>query len=93
MNSHDLRTALAQSFVVGIDGHEARSHELGLFGRQGLGGVILFSRNVQGPEQVWELNDSLRREAEQAGRPPLLVMVDQEGGSVARLKDPFHPWA
>jgi len=89
MNSSDLRGALAQALVVGIAGAEATEEELRLFSEYGLGGVILFARNVKGPEQVWELNQSLRQAAAEAGRPPLFVMVDQEGGSVARLKAPF----
>lgn len=53
------------------------------------GGVILFARNIVSPVQVWEFNYRLRRAAAEAGRPPLFVMVDQEGGSVARLAAPF----
>ena len=89
MKSPDPRMALAQSFVVGIAGKKAADEELRLFSEHGLGGVILFARNVEGPEQVWELNHTLRQAAFKSGRPPLFVMVDQEGGSVARLKAPF----
>ncbi len=54
-----------------------------------LGGIILFSRNVEGPEQVSELS----QEAARLGTdPPLWVAVDQEGGRVARLKRPFTEW-
>src|SRR5207237_8687815 len=45
--------------------------------RRGYGGVVLFARNVRGPEQVAELTSSL------AG---LLVAVDEEGGDVTRLE-------
>jgi beta-N-acetylhexosaminidase len=54
-----------------------------------LGGTILFSRNVEAPEQVAELAGSL----ETLGRSvPAWVSVDQEGGRVARLKEPFTRW-
>ena len=54
-----------------------------------LGGVILFSRNIEVPEQVVELS----AESEALGRDlPAWVSVDQEGGRVARLKDPFTKW-
>lgn len=54
-----------------------------------LGGAILFSRNVEAPEQVAEL----ALEIEALGRAsPLWVSVDQEGGRVARLKEPFTRW-
>ena len=54
-----------------------------------LGGVILFSRNIEAPEQVAELafeSEALGRES------PAWVSVDQEGGRVARLKEPFTRW-
>ncbi len=54
-----------------------------------LGGVILFSRNIEVPEQVAELS----AESEALGRTmPAWVSVDQEGGRVARLKEPFTRW-
>ena len=54
-----------------------------------LGGVILFSRNIEAPEQVAEL----AAESEALGRAlPAWVSVDQEGGRVARLKEPFTKW-
>ena len=54
-----------------------------------LGGIILFSRNIESPEQVRELAS----EAETLGaEQPLWVSVDQEGGRVARLKAPFTVW-
>ena len=83
------RSILAQSIVVGLPGPLAGDRELRLVGGEGLGGVILFSRNVESPAQVWELNYRLRRAAAEAERLPLFVMVDQEGGSVARLHEPF----
>ena len=51
-----------------------------------LGGIILFSRNIEAPEQVAEV----AIESEALGRTaPAWVSVDQEGGRVARLKEPF----
>ena len=54
-----------------------------------LGGVILFGRNIETPEQVAELS----ADCEALGRSmPAWVSVDQEGGRVARLKEPFTKW-
>jgi beta-N-acetylhexosaminidase len=54
-----------------------------------LGGAILFSRNVEAPEQVAELAGAI----EGLGREtPCWVSVDQEGGRVARLREPFTRW-
>jgi beta-N-acetylhexosaminidase len=53
------------------------------------GGVILFARNVESPEQVAEM----AAEVEGLGRDaPAWVSIDQEGGRVARLKEPFTRW-
>jgi beta-N-acetylhexosaminidase len=54
-----------------------------------LGGVILFARNVEAPEQVAELSRDVQMLAREL---PLWVSVDQEGGRVARLKAPFTEW-
>jgi beta-N-acetylhexosaminidase len=47
----------------------------------GLGGVVLFARNVESPAQVAELTAGLRAE-----RPQLVVAIDEEGGDVTRLE-------
>jgi beta-N-acetylhexosaminidase len=54
-----------------------------------LGGIILFSRNIEAPEQVAELAYEVQSLATEL---PLWVSVDQEGGRVARLKAPFTEW-
>ena len=54
-----------------------------------LGGIILFARNIEAPEQVAELSHDVQQLATDA---PLWVSVDQEGGRVARLKAPFTEW-
>jgi beta-N-acetylhexosaminidase len=55
--------------------------------RRGLGGVILFRRNVEGPRQVAALSNSLGRLAAPGVR--FLLSIDQEGGRVARLREGF----
>ena len=55
----------------------------------GLGGVILFARNVAEPEQVAELAFEAARLVPEL---PVWVSIDQEGGRVARLKKPFTEW-
>ena len=55
--------------------------------REGIAsGVVLFSRNVEGPRQVRELCREVRAAAGK-GRPAPLIAIDQEGGRVRRLKD------
>lgn len=48
-------------------------------------GFILFGRNINSPEQVRTLIEELRAAVDDASAP---VLIDQEGGRVARLKPP-----
>jgi beta-N-acetylhexosaminidase len=48
-------------------------------------GFILFGRNISDPEQVRRLVDALRATVNDVRAP---VLIDQEGGRVARLKPP-----
>lgn len=47
-----------------------------------LGGIILYSRNIESPEQVKALNTFFQEGSEEA---PVFISVDQEGGAVQRL--------
>ncbi len=84
-----LHRRIGQLVVVGFNGKAIPKELCGLAREFDLGGVILFSRNVESPEQV----ASVAVEAQQLARDlPLWVGVDQEGGRVARLKRPFTEW-
>ena len=48
-------------------------------------GFILFTRNIETPEQARRLVDDLRSSVARADAP---VLIDQEGGRVARLRPP-----
>ncbi len=87
-----LRLA-GQTLMVGFEGQAASSDVKRLIRQYGVGGVILFARNVDSPEQVAELVRELQECVRDAGHAlPLLVAVDQEGGRVARLKAPWTIW-
>ena len=55
-----------------------------------IGGVILFERNFENPEQLNRLISELQSLAMSCpASVPLFISVDQEGGRVSRLKAPF----
>jgi len=79
--------------MVGFEGLAASADVKALIRGFGAGHVVLFGRNVAEPEQVADLVRELQFAARDAGHErPLLVAVDQEGGRVARLKDPWTIW-
>jgi beta-N-acetylhexosaminidase len=71
----------ASLFIVGFPGLSPEPGVEKLID-DGVGGIILFKRNVDSPSQVASLVKALKT---RAGRP-LLASVDQEGGRVARLR-------
>lgn len=79
--------------MVGFDGLVASPDAKRLIRDYGVGSVILFARNVAEPEQLAELVRELQALARAARHDlPLLVAVDQEGGRVARLRQPWTLW-
>ncbi len=80
----DLDARVASLLTVGFGGRVVDPDLDGLLAR-GVGGAVLFSRNVGAAREVRELTVELKRRA----RGPLFVAVDQEGGKVARLREGF----
>jgi len=71
-------------FCLGFDGIDIPQYLQPLL-EAGLGGVVLFRRNLQDLGQICRLTGQLHA----AASAPLLVGVDQEGGRVTRLPAPF----
>jgi beta-N-acetylhexosaminidase len=78
-----------QRLMVGFDGTELSTDVKFLIKDLHVGGLILFTRNIATPEQVRHLCLSSQKYARSCGEPALFIAVDQEGGTVARLKSPF----
>jgi len=89
MSPSGLRRQVGQLLIAGFGGHQISPELRSLAKEFSLGGVILFARNVEEPEQVAELSYEAARLVPEL---PLWVSIDQEGGRVARLKSPFTEW-
>ena len=79
---------MMQATIYGLEGLELTSDERGFFRDAEPAGFILFRRNCESHAQLLRLTDSLR---ELSGRPDLPILIDQEGGRVARMRPPEWP--
>jgi len=82
-----LEQQIGQFLFIGLPGTELDAESRALVDEVKPGGVIIFGRNVAGPEQLRSLLDSVR---EIVPTPPLFG-IDQEGGLVDRLRRIFTP--
>ncbi|MES2728643.1 MAG: beta-N-acetylhexosaminidase [Pseudomonadota bacterium] len=80
-------TALPFSSIVSVAGPALTDSEKRLFAAFSPAGFILFSRNIETPVQLAALTRSLRETV--GWHCPILI--DQEGGRVARLRGPHWP--
>ena len=72
------------ALMLDIAGTELTQEDIELLRAPQVGGMILFARNIESPQQVRALTDHMRQI-----RPDILIAVDQEGGRVQRLKTGF----
>jgi beta-N-acetylhexosaminidase len=73
---------------LGLSGPALTDAERGLIRDADPAGFILFGRNIADPAQLRALTDSLR---DASGRADLPILIDQEGGRVARMGPPHWP--
>ena len=74
--------------IYGLSGETLTSDERAFFADAQPAGYILFRRNIADRAQLRVLTDELRA---LHGRDDLLIMIDQEGGRVARMQAPVWP--
>ncbi|MDE2465966.1 MAG: beta-N-acetylhexosaminidase [Alphaproteobacteria bacterium] len=72
--------------IYGCASRQLTADEIAFFRDVRPFGYILFGRNIESPDQVRALVDQLRLAS---GDENAVVLIDQEGGRVARLKPPY----
>ena len=75
---------MAGAFITGCAGPTLSREESAFFAEADPFGFILFARNIESPEQIRALTEALKASV---GRDAP-VLIDQEGGRVARLQPP-----
>jgi len=81
------RDSVLARFMLGFDGDSIPA-ELAEYLTRGLAGVALYPRNFTCAEELRELTLAIR----QAAGRPVLIGIDQEGGTRFALREPFTAW-
>lgn len=84
VNASEIDERAAGLLLAGFQGTKAS--EIPMEFLRDLGGVALFARNIIDPVQTKTLVDDLQTAAREAGHPPLVVAIDEEGGIVSRIR-------
>jgi len=88
-NSFSVERLAGQRLMVGFEGTRFNKDLEYLIDDLKVGGIILFAGNLINPGQIKSLCKNIQDYAKACDQPPLFIAIDQEGGTVARLKDPF----
>ncbi len=86
-----LDKKLGQLFQVGISGTSLTQDEKKFLTKNNIGGVVLFARNLESPEQIYNLCQEIQS-LKTFDAVPFIISIDMEGGRVHRLKPPFTQW-
>jgi len=84
INAMSLDEKIGQLVIVGLDGFTLDNNINNLIKEHKVSGVILFSKNVDNPNQLISLTNSLKTKNSQ-NKIPLFISVDEEGGRVSRI--------
>jgi beta-N-acetylhexosaminidase len=85
----ELKSKIGQLFMAGMPGTALDKGTEALIREFNPGGIILFARNIADPVQLARLCLDLQSRSLEYHGTPLFLAVDQEGGRVARLREPF----
>jgi beta-N-acetylhexosaminidase len=77
--------------MVDVAGYELSSEDKEILEHPAIGGVIIFARNYDNIDQIKSLNAQIKnlKNKNSKNGNQLLIAVDQEGGTVQRIKEPL----
>ncbi len=75
-----LKSLISNMIIIGFEGTTLPKELAGYIQKNGIGGVILFAKNIKSPKQLQTLTKTLR-----SCDPSIMIALDQEGGLVERL--------
>jgi beta-N-acetylhexosaminidase len=87
--SMTLEQRVGQMFMVTLHGSVVTEQGAAFLRTYQPGAVVLFTSNLESPDQITRLTNGYQQTITDAGGVPLLIAVDQEGGVVARLQQGF----
>ncbi len=90
MASMTLEQKVGQMFLVGLFGPNITDDGRHFLQTYQPGGVVLFKYNMGNAESITQLVNDWQSAITQAGAPPLIIGVDQEGGRINTLE--FEPF-
>ncbi len=77
---------IGQLLIIGAAGPAFDENTRYMMNQYSIGGIILFDRNMNTPEQVRNLTEKIQQTARDDDMLPLFIGIDEEGGAVARMQ-------
>ncbi len=84
-----LEQRVAQMFIVNLYGSELTETGRDFLRQQQPGGLVLLPENIKTPAEVTQLINTYQQTIVESSGVPLLISVDQEGGTIAHLSNGF----
>ncbi|HYK52250.1 MAG TPA: glycoside hydrolase family 3 protein, partial [Candidatus Eremiobacteraceae bacterium] len=84
MNVEEIADRATGLLLAGFEGRKVSDTPIEFL--RELGGIALFARNIVDADQTSILVDDIQTAARKAGHPPLIVAIDEEGGTVSRIR-------
>jgi beta-N-acetylhexosaminidase len=81
IEAKSLTTMISNMIIIGFEGEKVPKHLADFIQKNGIGGVILFKKNIKNPLQLRALTKALK-----SLDGSIMIAIDQEGGLVERLE-------